>query len=84
MALLVTAAGVLSYLLAYAGADALMAADVLPSWPVDRDPRPRWLVFCFASLLGTFLLMGGLFRYLSRRQLRRIDGIADDEMAAGA
>lgn len=81
MGLLVTAAGVLSYLLSYAGADALRAAEVFHPWPPEHDPRPRWLVWCFMSLLGAFLLMGGLVRYLSHRQLRRIDRIADEEAA---
>ena len=67
-----------SYLLAYAMSDALATAKVLPRWTNDYDPRPMWMARAFISLTFTFLALGGLARILSRRQLRRIDAMADE------
>ena len=67
-----------SYLLAYAVSDALATAKVLPRWTSEYDPRPMWLVRSFISLTFTFLALGGVARILSRRQLRRIDAMADE------
>src|SRR4051794_21267649 len=63
----------LSYLGAYAVAGALVEADVLRRWHPDADPRPRWLITAFSVLLGMFVSFGGLVRFLSQRQLRKID-----------
>jgi hypothetical protein len=76
--LLVTAA-MFSYLLAYAMTDALATAKVLPRYESGSDPRPMWLVRAFICLTCTFMAVGGLARLLSRRQLRRIDAMADEE-----
>lgn len=78
LGLLVTAALVLSYLVAYALTDALRAADVLPHWTPGHDPRPRWLLIGFGTVMTVFLATGVAFRMLSQRQLRRIDAMADD------
>jgi hypothetical protein len=79
--LLVTAA-MFSYLLAYAMTDALATAQVLPRYESGNDPRPMWMVRAFVCLTCTFMAVGGLARLLSRRQLRRIDAMADEEPAA--
>ena len=79
LGVLVVAAGVLSYLGAYAVTNALLAAEVLERWPAGTDPRPRWLLTCFVSLLLGFAAAAMLFRVVSRRQLRRLDALADDE-----
>ena len=73
VALLIGAALILSYLAAYAVTNALVAADVMPPWPRDRDPRPRWMGVGFFALIGLFTAMGGVARVMSRRQLHKID-----------
>jgi len=73
LGMLTAAALVFSYLGAYALADALVAAEVLQAWPRESDPRPRWLLVGFVSLLGTFLVVGALFKWMSRRELQQID-----------
>ena len=76
--LLVLAAFTFSYLAAYAIAGALADSDVLPHWPADHDPRPRWMACLFSLLLGISLLVSVLARTLSRRQLRKIDAMAEE------
>jgi hypothetical protein len=79
LGLLVTAALVLSYFVAFPLTNVLRSADVIaaPS-SLGPDPRLRLMAVTFASLLGAALLLGMLFRVMSRRQLRRID-----EMSCG-
>lgn len=67
-----------SYLGAYAVSGALVQTDVIPPWPAGEDPRPRWLVSAFCVLLTSFLGIGGLVRFLSKRQLRQIDEMGDE------
>lgn len=67
-----------SYLGAYAVSAALVNAEVLRRWHPDADPRPRWLATGFGVLLATFVLVAGVVRHLSNRQLKRIDEMADD------
>ncbi len=81
LALLVIAALSLSYLGAFAVADALVAAGVLPAWPRSADPRPRWMMNGFLYLLCTFVGLALAFRFLNRRQLRQIDAMADEDPA---
>src|SRR5687767_2061526 len=76
LAMLIAAAAGFSYLGAYAVANALRAAEVI-TWPAGTDPRPRWMVFGFTTLLGLFLAISILLRRMSKRQLRRIDELAD-------
>ena len=68
---------VMSWLSCYAVPNALIASDVMKPFIRESDPRPRWMVTAF---IGIFLGSGFLamvFRWISRRQLRRIDSIAD-------
>jgi ABC-type branched-subunit amino acid transport system permease subunit len=67
-----------SYLGAYAVAGALVEADVLHRWRPDADPRPKWLGIGFFSLLLLFLIVCGIVRFLSQRQLREIDEMSDE------
>lgn len=76
--MLVLAAGTFSYLWAYAVPDALIAAEVLSRWPEGKDPRPQRLGVAFAGLMGTFLIFGVAARFLSGRQMRRIDAMGDE------
>jgi hypothetical protein len=75
--LLAVFAVIASYLVAYAGANALAATDVIPRWTSGSDPRPRWFGNTFAILMGGFILIGGVARFLSWRQLRTIDQMQD-------
>jgi predicted phage tail protein len=78
LGVLVTAAAVLSYFVAYPLTNALRAAEVLaPPAAAGHDPRLRWMAVTFVSLLGASAVIAGVFRLLSRRQLRRIDEMAD-------
>jgi hypothetical protein len=70
-----------SYLGAYAVSGALVRSEVLKHWPADHDPRPRWLALGFFVLLTCFLAVGGLVRFLSKRQLRQIDEMSDETAA---
>lgn len=75
--LLIAAAATFSYLGAYAVSDALVNADVLPHWSPGADPRPGWMLSGFGVLLLTFLTVAGAARFFSRRQLRKIDEMAE-------
>jgi hypothetical protein len=66
-----------SYLGTYALSRVLVRAEMLRPWPSDTDPRPRWLAIAFCVLLATFGLVGVAARHLSKRQLKRIDQMAD-------
>jgi hypothetical protein len=77
--LLITAALVLSYFVAYPLTNALRAAEVLSPYAVGYDPRLRWMGVTFASLLGASGVIAGMFRLVSRRQMRRIDEMLDPE-----
>jgi hypothetical protein len=67
-----------SYLGAYAVAGALVQAEVLHRWQPGHDPRPKWLVAGFFLLLTAFGGVGGLARFLSRRELRHIDKMSEE------
>src|SRR5688572_26468583 len=71
--LLAVFAVIVSYLVAYAGANALAATDMIPRWTSGTDPRPRWFGNTFAILMAGFIFIGGIARFLSWRQLRNID-----------
>jgi hypothetical protein len=75
--LLLITAITLSYLGAYALVNALVAAEMLSRWPSDADPRLRWFLEGIAALFMLFVATGGAARFLSRRQLRRIDAMAE-------
>lgn len=78
LALLVVAAATFSYLGAFAVTRALADANVIRAIPKDPDPRPLWAVISFAGLLAGFVLTALVMRYLSWRQFRRIDRIAEE------
>lgn len=77
--LLIIAALVFSYLAAFAVTGALANADLIEKWPARSDPRPRWMMMVFCSLSGAFVLIGGLTKIASWRQIKRLDEMADAE-----
>lgn len=80
LGLLVTAAAVLSYFIAFPLTNALRSAEFLAApAAAGYDPRLRWMAVTFVSLLGTFAVVAGLFRLVSRRQMRRIDEMVETE-----
>lgn len=79
LVLMTLAAGVFSYLGAFAVTGTLAAADVIDKWPPHNDPRPRWMAVSFATLLASFLVIATLFRWTSSRQLRRLDALAQED-----
>jgi hypothetical protein len=79
LVLLAFFAVVLSWLGVYGLTNALITADLLPPWPGGYDPRPKWMLGGFVGLLTLFSLMMGIVRWLSGRQLRRIDQMADGD-----
>jgi hypothetical protein len=78
VAMLTLAALTFSYLGAYAIAGALVDSDVLPHWLPGHDPRARWMAFLFGALLGASLLVSAAARSMSKRQLQRIDAMAEE------
>ncbi len=76
--LLTLAALTFSYLGAFAVGGALVDSDVLPHWVPGHDPRPRWMLCLFGVLLGASMLVSMIARILSRRQLSRIDAMAEE------
>jgi len=71
--LLVGAAGILSYLGAYAMTNAMVAAELLKPWPRDHDPRLKWFLTGFVVLIGLFGGIGALLRFIGSRHLKQID-----------
>ena len=71
-----------SYLGSYAIAGALVSAEVIRPWAAGADPRPKWLAIGFCTLLASFVVLGSVVRCLSKRQLRRIDEMGQEEAAA--
>jgi hypothetical protein len=78
LVLLAAVAAVFSYLAAYAAADALVAAEVLPPWPADSDPRPRWMLGSFLGVMVVLGLGAAVARRMSRRHMQRIDAMDDE------
>lgn len=68
-----------SYLGCYAVTNALVTAGLLSPFSGEADPRPRWMVNSFLALFGGFGVLAVLFRWVSNRQLRRIDDMANAE-----
>lgn len=77
--LLAVAALVFSYLGAYAVTNALVSAKIIALWPANQDPRPRWMLVGFVGLMIFFGISGLLLRFLSGRQLKSLDALADAE-----
>lgn len=82
LGLLALTALTFSYLGSYAVMNALVAADVIPAWPTNRDPRPRWLLIGFCVLMLAFIVVGELCRQVSKRELRKIEEMTDAEDGA--
>ncbi len=68
-----------SWLAVYALTNALIAGHMMSPWSDGVDPRPRWMLNAFGGFFGAFAIIGLLFRWASRRQLRRIDDMANAE-----
>lgn len=73
VSMLIAAALILSYLMAYAVTNALVAAEVVSRWPPGSDPRPLRMCFGFIALMTAFTLVAAIAQWMSRRQLKRID-----------
>jgi hypothetical protein len=78
LAMLAGAALLVSWLAAYGLSGALVKAELLPPFTAGRDPRGLWMTELFLGLLAAFILLGGLFRWISRRQLARIDRMMEE------
>jgi len=83
LALLALAAGIFSYLGAYAVTDALAKAQIIVPLRRSPDPRPRLAMILFGSIVVGFIVIAIFMRYLSWRHFRRIDRMleADAEKA---
>jgi len=68
-----------SWLGVYAVTNALVSADLMSGWAHEADPRPRWMLNTFLIVFGACAALATAFRFLSNRQLRRIDAMADAE-----
>jgi len=76
--LLALATLIFSYLVAYGLMGVLVSNDVVQRWKPDHDPRPVWLGTMFTVLMLLFLGTGVLLRWMSKRQLRRLDKLDED------
>ena len=76
---LAASAMIAAWLGVYALTNALIAVDLLADWSREADPRPAWMLRAFLGIFCTFGIVGALFRWLSNRQLRRIDAISEGE-----
>ena len=65
-----------SFLGSYAVYNALVTAGVVQKY-TGKDPRPKWLLIGFGVLMVIFIGVGEFFRFLSRRQFKAIDAMAD-------
>ena len=79
LALLAGAALIFSYLVSYALTNALIVANLMQRWAPGHDPRPRRMLLGFAALMFAFMTVGSVARWLSRRQLARIDEMDDGD-----
>ena len=73
VSMLIAAALILSYLMAYAVTNALVAAEVVSRWPPGSDPRPLRMCFGFIAWMTAFTAVAAIAQWMSRRQLKRID-----------
>jgi len=78
LGLILAAAMSISWLLAYALTETLVSAELLRAWPAGNDPRPRWFLTVLVLMLTCFLLAAMCLRWLSSRQLARIDRMSDE------
>jgi hypothetical protein len=80
LTVLTTLAGVallVSWIWAYALTNALIGAEVIPPWPADYDPRLQWMLRSFLGMTAGLIVLAGVVRFLSSRQLRKIDAMAE-------
>src|SRR3954468_14997635 len=73
-----------SYLGSYAITSALVDEHLMSPWPAGQDPRPRRLLIGFCVLMLLFMVLGELFRQMSKSDFRAIDRMADAEDQAAA
>ncbi|HEY1685416.1 MAG TPA: hypothetical protein VGG19_11680 [Tepidisphaeraceae bacterium] len=73
--LLLLAAGVFSYLWAYALSDALVAGHLMSPLESGTDPRPQQMQLAFEVILGVLAFITISLKWLSYRHLRRIDAM---------
>ena len=67
-----------SFIGSYAAYNALVSAGLIQKF-TGRDPRPKWLLIGFCVLMLVFMGVGEFFRFLSKRQFKAIDAMADAE-----
>jgi hypothetical protein len=79
VALVLGAAAVVSYLVAYAMTGALVSAEVIQPFAPGNDPRPRWLATTFVLLCAILAAVALVLRWLSVRQLHEIDRMNESE-----
>lgn len=77
LATLTGAALLISWLWAYALTAALLKAELITPWPAGQDPRFSSMSRVFLGLLAGFVLFSACVRFLSRRQLKKIDAMAN-------
>jgi hypothetical protein len=75
--LLAVAALVFSYLGAYAVMGALVSADVVAPPPPGEDPRLMNMAKGFCALMTLFTVFAGTARFMSSRQLRKIEAMEE-------
>lgn len=80
--LFVAAAGLISYLVAYACTDALVKAEFLSHWQPGHDPRPKRFFIGFGVVLSLFTSAAGLMRVLGRNGAKENDIDESDDLAA--
>src|SRR6185437_1731864 len=79
--LLMIAAATFSYLGAYAVTTALANAEIIRPISHEHDPRLRWAMIGFVSLMCSFGVIAAVLRTVSRSQFRRIDRMNDVDEA---
>jgi hypothetical protein len=77
LVLLVVAAGLFSYIGAYPMTTALATANLIAPITSAHDPRPIWAGSAFVAILGCVGFVALVLRFVSGRQLKRIDTMDD-------
>jgi len=78
LGLILLTALALSWLGSYALSNVLVNAGLISAWPADHDPRPMRLAVSFGCLMILLLLLAGVVRYSSKRQMERIEGMEEE------
>lgn len=79
LVILLFCVSMLSWLLIYAGTNALIAADMMKPWPAKADPRLEWWGISIVVILALVLVGGRIVPWIITRQASAIDAIADAE-----